>query len=78
MIMMNTSCLFTLVLLLVSTTEQFDAETCRSPLGIESGKLADSAFSASSHAGAHSTASKARYDCRRDTLVTLISLAIRM
>ena len=72
MIIMNTICLFTLVLLLLllSPTEQFDAETCRSPLGIETGKLADSAFSASSHAGLHSIASKARYDCRRDALAT--------
>ncbi len=35
-------------------------ETCRSPLGIETGKILDSAFSASSHNGQNSTASKAR------------------
>jgi hypothetical protein len=37
-------------------------ETCRYPLGIETGKILDSAFSSSSHAGKNSTASKARFD----------------
>jgi len=31
-------------------------------LGIETGKILDSAFSSSSHAGRNSTASKARFD----------------
>ncbi|CAF1648624.1 unnamed protein product, partial [Adineta ricciae] len=39
---------------------QFDLETCRSPLGIETGKIPDSAFSSSTHAGSNSTASRAR------------------
>ena len=37
-------------------------ETCRSPLGIETGKILDSAFSSSSDAGSHSSASKARFE----------------
>ncbi|CAF3931113.1 unnamed protein product [Rotaria sp. Silwood2] len=59
MVTMNIICLFILVLILPST-KQFDLETCRSPLGIETGKILDSAFSSSSHAGINSTASKAR------------------
>ncbi|CAF3407810.1 unnamed protein product [Rotaria sp. Silwood1] len=59
MVTMNIICLFILVLILPST-KQFDLETCRSPLGIETGKILDSAFSSSSHAGLNSTASKAR------------------
>ncbi len=74
--MINMICLFILVLLF-SNTKQFDLgnkensstiirffcfkETCRSPLGIETGKIFDSAFSSSSHAGTNSTASKARF-----------------
>lgn len=37
-------------------------ETCRSPLGIETGKIPDSAFSSSTHAGSNSTASRARFE----------------
>jgi hypothetical protein len=40
----------------------FLKETCRYPLGIETGKIHDSAFSSSSHVGINSTASKARFD----------------
>ncbi|CAF3035602.1 unnamed protein product [Rotaria socialis] len=64
MVTMNTICLFILVLSL-SSTEQFNLETCRSPLGIETGKILDSAFSSSSHAGINSTASKARIRSER-------------
>jgi hypothetical protein len=35
-------------------------ESCRSPIGIETGKILDSAFSASSHANENTVASKAR------------------
>ncbi|CAF3613319.1 unnamed protein product [Rotaria sordida] len=56
---MSIICLFILVLILPST-KQFDLETCRSPLGIETGKILDSAFSSSSHTGINSTASQAR------------------
>ncbi|UJR26817.1 hypothetical protein I4U23_008130 [Adineta vaga] len=55
----NIICLFILVLIF-SSTKQFNLETCRSPLGIEIGKIPDLAFSSSSHAGSNSTASKAR------------------
>ncbi|CAF0885828.1 unnamed protein product [Adineta steineri] len=56
---MNIICLFIFVLIF-SSTKQFDLETCRSPLGIETGKIFDSAFSSSSHNGINSTAAKAR------------------
>lgn len=36
-------------------------ETCRQALGLESGKLTDTAFSASSRAGESSSAAKARF-----------------
>jgi hypothetical protein len=38
----------------------FIIESCRSPIGIETGKILDSAFSSSSHANENTVASKAR------------------
>lgn len=49
-----------ILVLLVSNTEQFNLETCRSPIGIETGKILDSAFSSSSNARNDSSAEKAR------------------
>ncbi|CAF1363826.1 unnamed protein product [Adineta ricciae] len=54
---------FTWLFILLSTisyTIQFNLETCRYPLGIENGKILDSAFSSSSHASEETRASKAR------------------
>ncbi len=68
-------CLLT-VLICISYTKGFDLgnylrnkmneirifiiESCRSPIGIETGKILDSAFSSSSHANENTVASKAR------------------
>ncbi|CAF5033089.1 unnamed protein product, partial [Rotaria magnacalcarata] len=49
---------FLLVLLLISSTKQLNIETCRYPMGIETGKILDSAFSSSSHARESTIASK--------------------
>ncbi|CAF3067249.1 unnamed protein product [Rotaria sp. Silwood2] len=58
-------CLF-LLLITISNTKQFDLETCRYPLGIETGKILDSAFSSSSHARESTIASKARIRSETD------------
>ncbi|CAF1084469.1 unnamed protein product [Rotaria sordida] len=58
-------CLF-LFLLTISNTKQFDLETCRYPLGIETGKILDSAFSSSSYARESTIASKARIRSETD------------
>ncbi|CAF3569586.1 unnamed protein product [Adineta steineri] len=57
--MKNIVCLFTL-LLSISYTKQLNLETCRYPLGIETGKILDSAFSSSSHVNDSTVASNAR------------------
>lgn len=64
--MMNIAYLVTFLFILVDTSEQFDLETCRSPLGIETGKISDSAFSASSYAGANAIPSNARIRSEND------------
>ncbi|CAF1587743.1 unnamed protein product [Rotaria magnacalcarata] len=63
---MNKMIGFLLVLLLISSTKQLNIETCRYPMGIETGKILDSAFSSSSHARESTIASKARIRSETD------------
>ncbi|CAF3598743.1 unnamed protein product [Rotaria sp. Silwood1] len=64
-IMDKITCLFFL-LIMISNTKQFDLETCRYPLGIETGKILDSAFSSSSHIQESTMAFKARIRSETD------------
>ncbi|UJR22292.1 hypothetical protein I4U23_025350 [Adineta vaga] len=64
---MTTKIPYLLILsLTISSTLQFNLETCRYPLGIETGKIIDVAFSSSSYAREDTIASKARIRSETD------------